>query len=238
VAQSVGFFNRLGNLWRGFLSLWVSDLEKKHPEIAYENSINSMIEKHQALKKATAAIIRRREEIEQRLSDRQTKLDQAEADLNTAVDTGEDDLALILINRKSALETEIAELQQDLEQGKQDAEDAKSSLLNIQNEITKLRSEKDRMLAQMKSAQARLQIQEQLDGLSVDAEVKALDNVRHHIETLNAEAKLGRELRGESLEGRLEKLRLQTGEVTARKQLEDLKAKRQAAQASQSQKTM
>ena len=238
MAQSVGFFNRLGNLWRGFLSLWVGDLEKKHPEIAYENSINSMIEKHQALKKATAAIIRRREEVEQRLSDRQQRLEQTEADLNTAVDTGEDDLALILINRKSTLETEIAELQQDLEQGKQDAEDAKSSLLNIQNEITKLRSEKDRMLAQMKSAQARLQIQEQLDGLSVDAEVKALDNVRHHIETLNAEAKLGRELRGESLEGRLEKLRLQTGDVTARKQLEELKAKRLAAQASQSQKTM
>lgn len=238
MAQSVGFFNRLGNLWSGFLSLWVGDLEKKHPEIAYENSINSMIEKHQALKKATAAIIRRREELEQRSSDRRAKLEQTEADLNTAVDTGEDDLALILINRKSTLETEIAELQEDLEQGKQDAEDAKSSLMSIQNEISKLRSEKDRMLAQMKSAQARLQIQEQLDGLSVDAEVKALDNVRHHIETLNAEAKLGQELRGESLEGRLEKLRLQTGEVTARKQLEELKAKRLSAQAAQSQKTM
>jgi len=238
VAQSVGFFNRLGNLWSGFLSLWVSDLEKNHPEIAYENSINSMIEKHQALKKATAAIIRRREELEQRLSERKKQLEQTEADLGTAVDTGEDDLALILINRKSTLEAEIANLQTELEQGQRDAEDAKSSLLNIQNEIAKLRSEKDRMLAQMKSAQARLQIQEQLDGLSVDAEVKALDNVRHHIETLSAEAKLNRELSGESLDGRLQKLRLQTGEVTARKQLEELKAKRLAAQSAQSQKTM
>ena len=34
------------------------------------------------------------------------------------------------------------------------------------------------MLAKMQSAQARIQIQEQLEGLSVDAEVKALDNVR------------------------------------------------------------
>jgi len=238
VSQSVGFFNRLGNLWRGFLSLWVGDLEKKHPEIAYENSINSMIEKHQALKKATASIIRRREEIEQRLRDRKSKLEQTEADLGTAVDSNEDELALILINRKSTLEEEVAELSEELEQAKRDAEDAKASLLNVQNEIAKLKGEKDRMLAKMQSAEARVQVQQQLDGLSVDAEVKALDNVREHIETLTAQANLGSELREESLEGRLAKLRKQTGEVTARKQLEELKAKRNAAGASQSQKTM
>ena len=62
-----GLFARLGNLWRGFLSLWISDIEKEHPEIAYENAINSMIEKYSKLKTATAAIIRRREEIDERL---------------------------------------------------------------------------------------------------------------------------------------------------------------------------
>ena len=29
-----GFFGRLANLWRGFLSIWIADGEKKHPEIA------------------------------------------------------------------------------------------------------------------------------------------------------------------------------------------------------------
>jgi hypothetical protein len=33
-------FNRLANLWKGFLSLWISGIEKEHPEIAYENAIN------------------------------------------------------------------------------------------------------------------------------------------------------------------------------------------------------
>jgi len=65
-----GFFGRLANLWRGFLSIWISDVEKKHPEIAYENAINTMIEKYTTLKKATAAIIRRREEIDARLGDK------------------------------------------------------------------------------------------------------------------------------------------------------------------------
>jgi hypothetical protein len=38
-------FARLANLWTGFISLWVSDVEKEHPEIAYQNAIASMIEK-------------------------------------------------------------------------------------------------------------------------------------------------------------------------------------------------
>ncbi|MEL7372408.1 MAG: PspA/IM30 family protein [Myxococcota bacterium] len=233
----MGFFARLSNLWSGFLSLWVSDLEKDHPEIAYENSINAMVEKYGTLKKATAAIIRRREEIESRLTDRQKELDQVEGDLNTAVESNEDELALILINKQNALQTEVAELTEELGQASQDADDAKASLLNVQSEINKLKSEKDRMLAKMASAKARIQVQDQLEGLSVDAEVKALENVRQNINNMSAEAKLNKELSGESLDARLAKLRRQTGDVTARKQLEALKAKRAAAQA-QGQKTM
>src|SRR5438045_2193051 len=123
-----GFFSRLSNLWGGFLSLWISDVEKEHPEIAYENSINSMIEKYTMLKKATAAIIRRREDIESRLGKQRKELGQVEADLNTAVDGNEDELAMILINKKAALEGEVAELSEELNQAKTDAEDAKSSL--------------------------------------------------------------------------------------------------------------
>src|SRR5437773_5037555 len=93
---SVGFFGRLANLWRGFLSIWISDVEKKHPEIAYENAINSMIEKYTKLKQATAAIIRRREEIDARLADRQPELDQVPGDPNTAVETNQQAPGLVL----------------------------------------------------------------------------------------------------------------------------------------------
>jgi phage shock protein A len=237
LAQS-GFFSRLSNLWKGFLSIWISDIEKEHPEIAYENSINSMKEKYDMLKKATAAIIRRREDIEGRLRTQEKELEQISADLATAVETEQDDLALVLINKKTALETEVAELTTELKTAQTDAEEAKRSLLSVQSEINKLRAEKDRMLAKMQSAQARIKIQNQLEGLSVDAEVKALDNVREHIQNLSAQAKLGKELAGESLDGKLAELRRQTGDVTAKKQLEELKAKRTAAKAAQAAKTM
>src|SRR5881628_4085961 len=97
----MGFFSRVGNVWKGFLSLWIADIEKDHPEIAYENAINSMIEKYAKLKSATAAIIRRREELDDRYKKATADLKQTEAELNAAVETNQDDLAVILIQKKN-----------------------------------------------------------------------------------------------------------------------------------------
>jgi phage shock protein A len=233
-----GLFTRLANLWRGFLSLWIADVEKQHPEIAYENAINSMLEKYSKLKAATAAIIRRREELDTRNDRARRELADVEAQLNAAVATNQDDLAVVLLQKKNELATELAELQGEMDSAHKDADSAKSSLLGVQAEIRSLKAERDSMLAKLQSAQARIRIQDQLEGLSVDAEVKALDNVREHIKTTIAQANLGRELSESSLDSRLDALRAQAGEVQARQQLTEMKAKRAAQQAAQNQKTM
>jgi len=230
-------WKRLANLWKGFLSLWISDIEKEHPEIAYENAINSMVGKYSKLKTATAGIIRRREELDERYKRATTELAQTEAELETAVSTDQDDLAVILIQKKNQLAADVAELKGEMEQARTDADSAKTSLLGVQSEIRKLQSERDSMLAKMQSAQARIKVQEQLDGLSVDAEVKALDNVRQHIKTTIAEANLGKELSESSLDSRLAALRNQTGDVQAKQELAALKAKK-AAQQAQTNKSM
>ena len=233
----MGVISRLGNLWKGFLSLWISDIEKDHPEIAYENAINSMVTKYARLKSATAAIIRRRDEIDERYRNATKELAQAEAELNTAVATNQDDLAVILIQKKNQLNADINDTKGEMELARGDADSAKTSLLSVQTEIRKLKAERDSMLAKMQSAQARMKIQEQLDGLSIDDEVRALDNVRSHIKNTIAEANLGQELASSSLDSRLSKLRTEVGDVQAREELAAIKA-RKAAQQGQSQKTM
>jgi len=237
VAQ-VGFFARLANLWKGFLSLWISDVETRHPEIAYENAINSMVEKFARLKTATARIIRRREDIAERFARAAKEQAQTEAELTVALDTNQDDVAVILLQKKNQLTADVAELRAELDTAQKDADSAKTSLLSVQSEIRKLQAERETMLAKLQSAQARIKIQEQLDGLSIDAEVKALDNVRAAIKTTIAEANLGRELSESSLDARLQAIRGQVGEVQAKQQLAELKAKRAAQQAAQGQKTM
>jgi phage shock protein A len=222
--MSSGIFARLGNLWKGFVSLWISDVEKEHPEIAYENALNAMIEKYSQLKKATAAIIRRREDVTSRLAEKTKELAQVEAELATAVETNQDDLGVILVQKKNSLDAEVTELKEDAAVADKDATGAKNALLMVQSEIKKLQAEKESMLAKMASAQVRVRINEQLDGLSVDAEIKALDNVRTHIKNTIAEAKLNDELRSSDIDQRLASLRQQSGDVTAKQQLAQMKA--------------
>jgi phage shock protein A len=234
----MGVFSRVANLWRGFLSIWISDIEKEHPEIAYENAINSMVGKYAKLKSATAAIIRRREDMDERYKQTTKDLAQTEAELNVAVEQNQDDLALVLIQKKNQLSADVEELKADMETARSDADSAKTSLIGVQSEIRKLKAERDTMLAKMQSAQARIRIQEQLDGLSVDEEVKALDTVRTHIKNTIAEANLGKELSDSSLDSRLSALKNQVGDVSARQELASIKARKAAQQASQGQKTM
>jgi phage shock protein A len=233
----VGVFQRLGNLWRGFVSLWISDVEKKHPEIAYENAINSMVEKYTQLKRATAAILRRRDDVSARLTARRAELAQVEADLDTAVQTDQQELGLILVQKQKSLHASAGELAAELEQAVGDADSAKASLLQVQAEIRKLKAEKDNMLAKMASAEARVRVQEQLDGLSVDAEVKALDNVRTHIKETIAQARLGQELAESDVDARLKALRQRSGDVTAKAEWERLRGASAARQAA-AKKTM
>jgi phage shock protein A len=231
----MGFFSRMGNLWRGFLSLWIADIEKGHPEIAYENAINSMIEKYSQLKRATAAIIRRRDDLSARLTAASRELQQVELDLQTAVQTDQQDLGLLLIQKEQTLRSQVADLQADLEGASNDAESAKGSLLEVQAEIRKLQAERENMMAKLRSAEVKVRIQEQLEGLSVDNEVKALENVRNHIKETIAQANLGEELAETDIDRRLNRLRQKSGDVTARSEWERL---RDQAAARTSQKTM
>lgn len=226
--SDISFFSRLNNLWKGFVSIWISDVEKAHPEIAYQNSIDSMIGKYEKLKNATAAIIRRRQDLENRLQHDTRELESVTADLEAAIETKQDDLAIVLIQKKDILDKSIQTIQIDLAQAQKDADSAKDSLVQVKTEIGKLKAEKDRMLAQMQSASARIKIQDQLEGLSVDAEVKALDNVREHIQNTVARANLGAEIAESDVDNRLAKLRNTSGAITAKSKLEAMKRAREA----------
>lgn len=225
----MNIFSRLANLVRGFLSLFVTGLEQQHPEIAYENAINTMIEKYNKLKNATAGLIRLREDAADRLQKAQAQQKELAAMLEQAMATGQDDLAVELIERKDAVDAEIASLQAELEGAEKDVDTAKNALTEVKGEIGKLKAEKDRMLAKMQSAQARTRINDQLEGLSVDAELRALENVRTGIKDTIAKAKLGDELRESDLDTRLNALKASSSKATARAKLEAMKKDRAAA---------
>lgn len=225
----MNLFSRLANLVRGFLSLFVTGLEQQAPEIAYENAINAMISDYNKVKSATAGLIRLREDAADRLQKAQAQQKELSAMLEQAMATGQDDLAVELIERKDAIEADIVSLEAEMESAELDVDKCKERLTEIKGEIGKLRDEKERMLAKMQSAQARTRINDQLEGLSVDAELQALENVRTGIKTTIAKAKLGDELRESDLDTRLKALKAGSSKATARAKLEALKKERAGA---------
>ncbi len=229
----MGFFDRIANIWRGFLSLWVSDIENRNPEAVYEAAIDERIKKHRELKKAVSGIVYLRNKLSTELETKERELKEVMTQLPVAIEDGEDEVALVLIQKKDELTSEIETLSAELKKVSDQAEDAKAGLLSFQAEIEKLKREKEQMLAKKANAEARIQIQETLDGLSMEADVKALDNVREHISKLQAEADIGTEIQGDSLDAKLAKIKEKAANSSARAQLQEMKrqmeARKQAA---------
>ncbi len=227
----MGFFDRLANVWKGFLSLWISDVESKNPEAVYESAIEERIKKHRELRKAVSGIVYLRNKIQSELETKDKELKEVTAQIPVAVQEGEDEAAMVLIQRRDELDTSITELRIELEKVSAQANDAKEGLLAFQGEIEKLKREKEEMLAKKANAEARIQIRETLDGLSMDADIKALENVRESIEKKQAEADVGSELQGESLDAKLAKIKAKAASASARQELEEMKRKLAAGQA-------
>ncbi len=226
-----GFFARLGNLWGGFISLFVGNLEKDNPEAVYEAAINARKKQYAELKKAVSGIIVLRNKLSSELEEKKKAAADIDAQIATAVEADEDDVALVLLQRKDTLTARVAEIEAELDRARDEAETAKGSIITFQAEIEKLEREKVQMLAKKENAQARIQIQESLDGLSMQADIKALDNVRDHIDRLHAEADVNQEIGDVSLDKKLAKIKAASGTASARSQLESLKKARDADRA-------
>lgn len=228
----MGFFDRLANVWKGFLSLWVSDIESRNPEAVYESAIDERVKKHRELKKAVSGIVYLRNKLSTELESKERELKEVMTQLPVAIEDGEDEVALVLIQKKDELTAAIEQLSAELKKVSDQAEDAKAGLLSFQAEIEKLKREKEKMLAAKANAEARISIQETLDGLSTEADVKALDNVREHIQKLQAEADIGTEIQGDSLDAKLAKIKEKAANSSARAQLSEMKRQMDARKAS------
>ncbi len=231
----MGLFDRLANVWHGFLSLWVSDIENRNPEAVYEAAIDERVRKHRDLKKAVSGIVYLRNKIAAELEQRERELKEVMTQLPVALEDGEDEVALVLIQKKDELTSQIEGLSAELTKISEQAEDSKKGLIAFQSEIEKLKREKDEMIAKKANAEARIKIQETLDGLSTDADVKALDNVRENIKKLQAEADVSTEVKGSSLDAKLDKIKERAASSSAKSQLNEMKRQMEARKAQSAQ---
>jgi phage shock protein A len=219
-------FARVQNLLRGVMAQWLGRREQRNPGAVYEAAIQERTEQYGKLREAAAGVLYMRSKLSKELQLRSGELTRLRNQLEIAVDRDDDEVALTLISRRDALGAEVERLTGELTELTTEAETAKKNLTTFQNEIVRLRDEKVRMLARLANAKARLRLQETLTGLSPDADIRALEAVRDHINRLVSEVQVARDAGDPELERRLGTIREAEANNAARAQLDELKRSR------------
>jgi phage shock protein A len=222
------FFARVSNLVRGMLGRWIGRREHRNPDAVYEAAIQERVSQYGTLREAAAGVIYMRQKLEKELALRTDELARVRRQLDVAVEQDDDAVALALIGRRDALDADVKRVTTELAELTAEAEAAKRNLVAFQHEIERLREERTRMVARLANAKARLRLQETLSGLSPEADIRALEEVRDHVNRLVTEANLVRDGGDPALEQRLGTIRDAEAERGARAQLDELKRARKA----------
>jgi phage shock protein A len=218
---------RVRNLVRGVLGRWIGQREHENPAAVFEAAIQERVGQYAQLREAAAGVIYMRQKLEGQLGARRDELARVERQLELAVEQNDDPVALALITRRDGLSGDVERLTHELAGLTQEADAAKRNLVAFQHEIERLREERTLLVARLANAKARLRLQETLSGLSPEADIRALESVRDHVNRLVAEVHLARDGADPALERRLGVIRDAEVERAARAQLDELKRARQ-----------
>jgi phage shock protein A len=218
-----GLIGRLRSLVRGMFASWIRDSERQNPRAVYEQAIDERTRQYRALKEAVAGILYMRNKLEAEIGERRAEIARLCDDVRRSVRRGEDEVSVRLIAHKQTRMDDLERAERELGSLRAEAEEAKANLLRFRDEIRALAHEKGRMLATLANAQARRRMQEALEGLSVDAEMKAIESVREYVARISTEGTLDRELGDDGLRRRLRQVRDEVREESARRELEQLK---------------
>src|SRR4029079_5068122 len=219
----MGVFDRLGNVIKGAVSARLSNLEKNNPEAVFAAAKEEGIERLKTLEKALADLVRRRDAARRAVEEKE----QESTELAQALDPEREEEALQILTQRQALETQIAALKADVDLCESRRAEGRVSHDAMKASIAALGKERDELLVRKANAEARIKAQETLSGLSEDADVRALANVREHIDQLARNADPGMvDSEGKSVRPTLARLDAKTKEANARAQLEAMKAAR------------
>jgi len=217
--------SRFAYLVRAMVGSWLRRSERRNPAAVYEQAIEDRTRQYRELKEAVAGILYMRNKLEAEIHERRIELARVEGDVRSAVGRGQDDLSLSLIEHKQRLGEELERAERELDTVRREADEAKGNLLRFREELRSLAREKGRMLATLANAVARRRLSEALEGLSVDADVRALEEVREQIARVATEGQLDRELTGadDEMRVRLRAIRDEARHEAARRELEERK---------------
>jgi phage shock protein A len=211
------------SLLRGIFSVWVRDRELESPEAVYEQAIRGRLKQYRELKDAVAGILYMRGKLDAEIAERRAEIARLHDETRRSLSRDDEEACLTLIARKQSLFEDLERAETEFGAVRVQADEAKANLVRFREEIRSLVREKGRMIATLANAKARRRLQAAMEGLSVEAEMDALEGVREQIERMSAESELDREIGGTEVRGQLRGFRDQARRDAAKSELAELK---------------
>lgn len=219
----MNLFNRIANLISGFFNSLLGGIEKSNPELVYEQAIDNKINQHNKLRKAVASLTMMRNKTLNSLEEERSKLEEINLYLESSLSENDDESSVMLLEQKNETEDRLLILEKEFSIIDEQTNDAMQSLASHREEIDKLKREKSFKLAQHKAAELKNQAFEQINGISEDADSKAIENIREEIDSEVAKANLNSEMNKNSYSFKMKALKTNSSKLKAQKQLEALK---------------
>ena len=214
--------------------------ESADPKTQLEQAIEEAQQQHRRLTEQAANVIANQKQTQMRLeraveeyeksnaSARQALLlaDEANRDGKTDKAASYTQAAEAFADRIIALEREVADLKQQLQQTTQAAEQAKSAVAQNSSALQKKLTERQKLLSQLDQAKMQEQMNTAMSSLSetVGQDVPTLDEVRDKIESRYARAKGMAELTESSVESRMLEVEQAQASAEAQARLSELRS--------------
>jgi len=220
----MGIFKAIRDNLKHQLNSVADGVEQRNVAAVYEAAIDNAAKHTKDFQERLAGLVVLRDRAKDELSTHETDLKQVIAGIQGAVAEDDDDTALVLIARKDELTASVEETTRLVTDLSTQIEESKQNLKELREGVPALRREKEQAVANKALAEAQIDVQEAVSGLSDQAHIKGLASVRENIGRLERQANPGYiDGEGNSVRGRAEAMGRKAKEASARAQLEAMK---------------
>lgn len=211
-------FARMWNFLTGWLHYQQSQIEATQPEIVFRQAIDQQRRKYGKMEEAVAGLVFNRNKLNEDIVDNRQELEEIQRMLDQAIrDAQSDDrassetameLGAVLQQQEETLVQRLAQLTESRDSANQRIEEYQGKLVQFQGRIKQLEEEKRNAVAQAAVDRETVRLNRELTGMAVDTESQSLNELREKLGRLHAQAMMTEEMRGKSLEDRLQQYRL------------------------------
>jgi phage shock protein A len=188
-----GIFSRMADIVKANINDLLNRAEDP------EKMIRQMIlEMEEAVNKATASVgtaVANEKRLERQHLNEQDQIEAWQKKAELAVEAGEDDLARRALERKTAIQEAIGDLESALEESQKTSTQLKQQLQQLKAKLDEARTRQGALIARRRAAEARKQIAKGMSGIGDDA-FSSFERFRNRVENEEAEADAHQEIVG------------------------------------------